>query len=106
MGRCSVKCIPVLVVIFGKPVVYAAEIRFGLTLNVNDWTVCFDMTDTTLKNVQLHPFNVNLDGLDGLGKLKAVQWGNLNPALPYLDTLSSNIFWKDFGKVPHSFHFA
>ena len=106
MGRRSVKCIPIPVVNFRKPVMDGTKFLFGLTLHVNDRTVCLDMADTPLKHVQLHPFNVNLDGLDGLRKLNAVQWNYLDPARPYLDTLSTNVFGEDFGKVPHSFHFA
>ena len=85
---------------------YGAEIGFGLTLNVNDRAISFDMTDTALKNIQLHSFNVNFYGLDGLAKFKTVQRSDPDSAIPYGNTLRSKILRGNFGKVPLSFHFA
>ena len=85
---------------------YGPKFLFGLTFDIYDWAICLDAMDTTLKNVQLHPFNVNFDGLDRLGKSKAVQRSDRDPALSHLNTLCSCIFGKQFGKVPHSLTFA
>ena len=92
MGRCCVKRIPVPVINFRKPVMYGAKFLFGLTFNIYDWAICLDTMDPTLKDIQLHPFNVYFDGLDRLGKFKAVQRRDRDPALPYRNTLSSHIF--------------
>ena len=64
------------------------------------------MMDTAFKNIQFHPFNVNLDGLDGMAKFKTVQRGDPDSAIPYGNTLRSNIFWGNFSKVSHSSHLA